>query len=221
MTPELNSLEKWSGRLGNFMIGSLLIAIPLEIYRFKDAENWFLLPITILTLLLFIFTKWITTRLYYEIPITFQVGIFIFIYLTLYIGDGHGIYWKWGWYDIVAHALSGTALGFTGFLMLYMVMLREKVKLPPIYASLFVFSFSIMFGVLWEFFEYFMDKYAGTKMVKGSGVDDIIWDLLGDTFGALIAGIVSYSYLVGKKSFIFGKAVDYFTSINKSKLSKK
>jgi hypothetical protein len=221
MSEDLQTLEKWSGYIGNFLIGSMIFAIPLEIWKLRAENNWFLLAITILTLLLFILTKWISTQLYYQIPITFQCGILIFIYLTLYIGDGHLFYWRWGWYDIVAHALAGTALGFVGFLMLYMVMLRKKVKLPAIYASLFVLSFSIMLGVVWEFFEYFMDKYAGTQMIKGSKYDDIIWDLLGDSAGAFLASIVSYFYLVGKKSFLFGNAVDYFAEINKSKLNKK
>ena len=227
MTREFTRLENWSGRVGNFLIGSLIVAIPFELYQIYQArtdanpfsvENYFLLGITVITLLLFVAVRWISKRLYYQLPITFEVAILIFIYLTLYVGDGHLIYWRYGWYDVVAHGLAGVALGFVGFLMLYIAMIRQKVLLPAFYAGLFAFSFSVMIGVLWEFFETFMDAYFGTTMVKGSGYDDIIGDLLGDTVGALFASVIGYLYVKGKEVALFGTMMDYFIELNQAKL---
>ena len=219
MKPEFTRLERWSGRIGNLLIGSLLVAVPFEIYQSLRNDDFFLLLITLLTLVLFIGTKWLTKRLYYELPITFEVLILLFIYLTLYVGDGHLVYWRWGWYDIVAHFLAGVALGFVGFLMIYIAMLRQKVFLPAFYAGLFAFSFSVMVGVLWEFFEIGMDTYFGTTMVKGSGYDDIIGDLLGDTAGALLASVVGYLYVKGKEVSLFSTMMDYFLELNREKLN--
>ena len=227
MTSEFTRLEKWSGRIGNFLIGSLIVAIPVEIYQIYRAgqdsnpltiENYFLLGITLVTLLLFVAVRWASKRLYYQLPITFEVAILIFIYLTLYVGDGHLVYWRYGWYDVVAHGLAGVALGFVGFLLIYIAMLRQKVLLPAFYAGLFAFSFSIMIGVMWEFFETFMDEFFGTTMVKGSGYDDIIWDLIGDTVGAGIASIVGYLYVKGKEVALFSTMMDYFLELNREKL---
>jgi hypothetical protein len=214
MNESFTTLEKWSGIIGNFLIGSLFIVVPITLYL----KDYFLFFITLITLFLFLIIKLISKKLYYQIPITFEVAIWIFIVLTLFVGDGLYIYWRYGWYDVVAHALAGGALGFVGFLMIYMSMLRHKLLLPAIYAAIFAFSFSVMLGVMWEFFEYFMDKYLGTQMVKGSGYDDIIWDLLGDTVGALVASIIGFLYLKGKKISLFSNSVHYFVKLNQVKL---
>lgn len=217
MSEEPSTLERWSNRIGNFLIGSMVVAVPITVWY----EDWFLLFITVITLLLFLLTKWLSQSLYYKLPITFEVAILIFIFLTMFVGDGLKVYWTYPWWDLLTHTLAGVALGFLGFLMLYMITLRDKISIPPLYVALFSLSFSVLLGVGWEFFEYFMDTVFGTTMTKGAGYEDIVWDLISDFVGALIASIFGYLYLKGKEVFVFNEAVDQFVEVNEHVLKRK
>ena len=53
-------------------------------------------------------------------------------------------------------------------------------------------------GATWEIFEFTMDKLFGLSMQK-SGLDDTMYDLIVDTFGALSAAAAGYYYLTERK----------------------
>ena len=63
------------------------------------------------------------------------------------------------------HTLNGFLMAAIGFSLFDL--LNDKLKsieLSPIFLCLFSFCFSMMIGVIWEFFEYGMDKFVHFDM---------------------------------------------------------
>lgn len=129
-----------------------------------------------------------------HIPIEFEFLLAAFIYGTLFLGEVHGFYTKFWWWDLVLHAGAGIAFGFIGFLILYSLHKMGKLSMSPFLLALFSFAFALMFGSLWEIFEFGMDQIFGLHMQK-SGLLDTMWDMIVNTSGALLVSVSGYAYL--------------------------
>lgn len=94
------------------------------------------------------------------------------------------------------HALSGIVLGFIGFLIVHLISEERNVKLPPILIAIFSFSFALALGVMWEIFEFSMDRGFGMVMQHNSLVDTMT-DLIVDAIGGIFTALVGYFYVKG------------------------
>lgn len=190
-------------------------------------QNWlnaFLSFLTfILTLLPFAFEK--SHKI--ELPEEVQVIIVLFIYAGIFLGGVREFYYRFWWWDYLLHAVGGVGLGFAGFLILYSLHKSGKLKASPFLIALFSFCFALAIGALWEIFEFTMDYFSGFNMQKARnlekvygyfdtrlGVLDTMWDLILDSFGALIASVSGYFYLKKKEIFLFDKLVERFEKKN-------
>lgn len=139
------------------------------------------------------------------IPPEFEVLAVIFIYASLFLGEVHGYYVKYWWWDAVLHAGSGFLLGILGFLLVYVLNEKEDIDIHmrPRFVALFAFMFAVGIGALWEIFEFAMDQFFGLNMQK-SGLVDTMWDLIVDSLGALLIALLGWSYLhaAGNNSFL-------------------
>ncbi len=129
-----------------------------------------------------------------HIPIEFEFLLAVFIYGTLFLGEVHGFYTKFWWWDLVLHAGAGIAFGFIGFLILYSLYKTDKLSMSPFLLSMFAFAFALMLGSLWEIFEFGMDQIFGLNMQK-TGLMDTMWDMVVNTAGALLVSISGYAYM--------------------------
>lgn len=149
-------------------------------------------------------------RFQLQIPSEFQILAVVFIFATLFLGEIRSYYERVWWWDIALHTTSGLLLGILGFLLVYVLNENERADLHmrPRFVALFAFIFAIAVGALWEIFEFAMDQLFGTNMQKPmlgdpSGLTDTMWDLIVDTFGALIISVIGWWYMVRKEhSFI-------------------
>ncbi|MEK7185708.1 MAG: hypothetical protein AAB726_03730 [Patescibacteria group bacterium] len=132
----------------------------------------------------------------YELPfpIGFEFVTALFTYATLFLGEAHGFYTKFWWWDLLLHGGSAIAFGFIGFLILYSLYRASRFQAPPSLIVFFAFSASIAIGALWEIFEFAMDSFFGLNMQK-SGLKDTMWDLIIAAVGACAASIPGYLYL--------------------------
>ena len=151
------------------------------------------------TLLIFLITFLpilLGKRFEVRIPPEFEVLAVIFIYASLFLGEVHGYYVRFWWWDLVLHTSSGFLLGILGFLLVYVLNEKEEIDLDlnPGFVALFAFMFAIGFGVFWEIFEYGADQLLGTNMQK-SGLQDTMWDLIVNSIGAFIIAILGWGYL--------------------------
>ena len=135
-------------------------------------------------------------RFQVRIPPEFEVLSVIFIYASLFLGEVHGYYVRFWWWDLILHASSGFLVGILGFLLVYVLNEKEEIDLDlkPGFVALFAFVFAIGFGTFWEIFEYGMDELFATNMQK-NGLQDTMWDLIVNSIGAFIISILGWGYL--------------------------
>lgn len=145
------------------------------------------------------------------IPPEFEVLAIAFVFASLFLGEVHGYYVRFWWWDIALHASSGLLLGIVGFLLVHVLNETEDigVHMKPGFVAFFAFLFAVATGVLWEIFEYGADSAFGMNMQKEmggdpSGLTDTMWDLIVDAFGAFIISVLGYGYLksAGNNSFL-------------------
>lgn len=183
-----------------FMQANLLVGLSIAAYRI-DWLNIFLISAIILITLI---PMRVSSRLSFVIPVEVEVMTVALIYASLYLGEIANYYEKFWWWDILLHSGSGFLFGMLGFLMIWVLNEDKRVHLAlnPFFMSIFSFSFSIMTGVIWEVFEFFMDQSFGMNMQK-SGLVDTMWDLIVVCLGALIVSGFGYFFLrFGYRSFV-------------------
>jgi hypothetical protein len=149
-------------------------------------------------------------RMPVAIPAEFHLLAVLFIFASLFLGEVHRFYERVWWWDMVLHASSGLLLGMLGFLLVYVLNENERVDLHlrPSFVALFAFLFALGAGVLWEIFEFGMDRLFGMNMQKPmfgdpSGLTDTMWDLILDALGALVISLLGWWYMKHRQvSFI-------------------
>lgn len=139
-------------------------------------------------------TRFIARRNRFSMPVSIEFFLTLFLYASLILGEVHGYYTRFWWWDTVLHAGSGIALGFIGFLILYALYRKGKLEASAFLIAFFAFCFALALGALWEVFEFGVDQIFGVNMQK-SGLVDTMWDLMVDTVGALITSIAGYFYI--------------------------
>ena len=144
-------------------------------------------------------------RFHVYIPSEFQALTMVFIFASLFLGEYHGYYTRFWWWDALLHTASGFMLGILGFLLVHVMNEKEELELhmKPGFVALFAFMFAIGIGTLWEIFEFAMDNLFALNMQK-SGLMDTMTDLIVDAIGALIIALLGYGYLrtAGNSSFL-------------------
>lgn len=144
------------------------------------------------------------------IPPEFVLFAIVFIFASLFLGEIHGYYTRFWWWDIALHSGSGFLLGIIGFLLVHVLNETEDigVHMKPGFVAFFAFMFAVGIGTLWEIFEFSMDSIFGTNMQKEmlgdtSGLTDTMWDLIVDALGALLITVLGYSYIKAARNESF------------------
>jgi len=204
---------------------TLIVGAVIALYQGRyqaAAEILVILSITFLPLLL-------GKRFDVRIPHEFEFLAIIFIYAALFLGEVHGYYTRYWWWDLMLHGGSGLILGILGFLLVYVLNENEDIdlSLTPGFMAFFAFVFAMAFGAIWEIFEFTMDQVFGMNMQKPmlndpSGLTDTMWDLIIDAIGAGIISALGYIHLRNKGSDSFlEKWIDEFIERNPRLFRKK
>jgi hypothetical protein len=188
---------------------SLIVAIIGEIIN----HRWTVLFVTVATLILTFIPSIIERNYKIDLPAEFEILIVLFIYMTLFLGEVHDYYTRYWWWDLVLHTSSAVAFALIGFMIIFLLYERNKIKARPIIIAIFTFCFALAIGALWEIFEFGMDSLFGLNMQK-SGLVDTMWDLIVDSAGALIVAIAGYFYVRKGKTYLFARLVKKFLKEN-------
>jgi hypothetical protein len=169
---------------------ALVVELALALWR----GNWAVAFIATATFATTMVPLVVTRRLGIRLPVPFLVGTILFISATLFLGEAHGFYYRFWWWDMVLH--GGSALGFSmlGFAFAFVLFEGERYAAPPWALALVGFTMAVTIGALWELFEWFMDQAFGTNMQK-SGLQDTMSDLLIDVIGAGLGAVWGFLYL--------------------------
>ncbi len=137
----------------------------------------------------------------------FNLVIVLFIFLSNFLGESHGLFTSLWWWDQVMHTLSGLILPFVGILIFYK--LSKNYKSPLILIILFAFFFANFVTLSFEFVEFSSDIISDNLYVmQDDGLVGTMTDLLCDFFGSLISSVYIYFVIKGKKkTFFFRKLV--------------
>ena len=86
-------------------------------------------------------------------------------------------------WDSMLHTVTGFLCAATGFALIDILNRNSRIKftLSPVYVALVAFCFSMTVGVLWEFFEFGMDRLFLLDMQKDTVVTSITSVMLDPT----------------------------------------
>ena len=110
-----------------------------------------------------------------DIPDTLEIIILLFIFAAEILGEIQAYYVQFPYWDTMLHTLNGFLCAAIGFSLLDILNRDERLafKLSPVYLAVVAFCFSMTIGVLWEFFECFMDQMFLLDMQKDTIVHSI------------------------------------------------
>ncbi|RFF27463.1 MULTISPECIES: hypothetical protein [unclassified Wenzhouxiangella] len=185
-------------------------------------QQWLAAVITSGIILVTLVPLFLSRRFSVFIPPEFVLLAITFVFASVFLGEVHGYYVRFWWWDLVLHTGSGFLLGIIGFLLVYILNETEDidVSMQPGFIAFFAFLFAVGIGVFWEIFEFSMDSYFGMNMQKEmlgdpSGLTDTMWDLIVDAAGALIIAVLGYGYIktANNESFL-ERWIDSFIKTN-------
>lgn len=150
---------------------AVLAALVLNLLK-GEYENVFL---CVLTLFLFLMPFIIEEQFNISISPSMQIIILLFIFSAEILGEIQSFYLKFEYWDVILHTINGFLMGAIGFSLIDLLNTSEKIsiKLTPFFVVFTAFCFSMTIGVMWEFFEFGMDKVLLTDTQKDTWVETV------------------------------------------------
>ena len=139
--------------------------------------------ICLLVLVLFMLPFFIQQNFGIELPSTLEIIILLFIFAAEILGELECYFITFPYWDSMLHTTTGFLCAATGFALIDILNRNSRIKfeLSPIYVALAAFCFSMTVGVLWEFFEFGMDRIFHMDMQKDTVVSSITSVMLDPT----------------------------------------
>lgn len=190
---------------------AIQVVLGIGLVAELGAGQWFAALTTAGIILVTLFPFVLARRYSVFVPPEFALLAIVFVFASLFLGDLHGYYTRFWWWDVALHTGSGFLLGIVGFLLVHVLNETSEIgmRMKPGFVAFFALLFAVGVGVLWEIFEFASDELLGTRMQKpmlddASGLTDTMWDLIVDTLGALVISVLGYGYLktAGNESFL-------------------
>ena len=172
--------EKRSVTLVYILLRTSVVLVMLAQIFNRNFENVFL---CVLTLLLFMMPSFMKRKLDVELPNTLEIIILLFIFAAEILGELKCYFITFHHWDTMLHTTTGFLCAATGFALIDILNRNSRIKfqLSPIYVALVAFCFSMTVGVLWEFFEFGMDRLFQMDMQKDTVVNSITSVMLDPT----------------------------------------
>mgnify|MGYP000288311476 CR=1 FL=1 len=150
----------------------LVILVMVAQFFNRNFENVFL---CILTLVLLLLPTVLERRLQIDLPNTLEIIIMLFIFAAEILGEIQAYYTAFPYWDTMLHTLNGFLCAAIGFSLVDLCNRHERfsLSLSPVFMAIVAFCFSMTIGVLWEFFECFMDQMFLLDMQKDTIVHSI------------------------------------------------
>ena len=143
------------------IVGGLLV---YHIFR-RNYESAFT---CLLALVLFVLPALMERRLHIDLPNTLEIIILLFIFAAEILGELQIYYLTYPYWDTMLHTTCGFLTAAIGFSMIDILNRNSRIKfnLSPIYCAVAAFCFSMTVGVIWEFWEFTMDRLLRMDMQK-------------------------------------------------------
>ena len=144
--------------------------------------------VCVLVLFLFMLPFFIQKNFGICLPSTHEIIILLFIFAAEILGELQSYFIQYPYWDTMLHTTNGFLCAAVGFSLIDILNRDAKIKftLSPVYVALAAFCFSMTIGVLWEFFEFGMDRLFHMDMQKDTIVHTISSVMLDPTNLSLI-----------------------------------
>ena len=131
--------------------------------------------VCVLVLFLFMLPFFIKKNFGICLPSTLEIIILLFIFAAEILGELQSYFIQYPYWDTMLHTTNGFLCAAVGFSLIDILNRDAKIKftLSPVYVALAAFCFSMTIGVLWEFFEFGMDRLFHMDMQKDTIVHTI------------------------------------------------
>ena len=129
----------------------------------------------LLSLILFGIPPFVEHKLKIDVPDTLEVIILFFIFANEILGELASFFVNVPNWDTLMHTISGFLCAAIGFALVDILNREEKFSfnLSPLYVAFAAFCFSMTVGVMWEFFEFGVDRFFGGDMQKDYVINTI------------------------------------------------
>lgn len=165
--------SRWKAKsIINIVLSILVIGVAVLKFIRGDYYSVFL---CVLTLGLFNIPYLVENWLKVDLPVVLESIILLFIFSAEILGEIGSFYTHIPWWDTMLHTLNGFLMAAIGFALIDILNNSPKfhITMSPLFVAFVAFCFSMTVGVVWEFFEFFMDYFALTDMQKDRMVTDI------------------------------------------------
>ena len=164
--------DRDSTEIVHYLLRLIVILVMVNQLFDRNYENVFF---CLLAILLFAIPSFIETHTRIDIPPALENSILFFIFAAQILGEMRSYYVAYPFWDTMLHTANGFLAAAIGFSLVEILNQSEKgtFRLSPFFLAVVAFCFSMTIGVLWEFFEYFMDMVVGTDMQKDTIVHTI------------------------------------------------
>ena len=150
----------------------IVVAILVSSILRGEYEN---AAICLLVLFLFLLPMFVQRNFGIELPGTLEIIILVFIFASEILGELGCYFITYPHWDSMLHTTTGFLCAATGFALIDILNRNSRIKfqLSPIYVALVAFCFSMTIGVLWEFFEFSVDRLFHMDMQKDTVVSHV------------------------------------------------
>ena len=151
-----------------------LIVIAVAVLQFFNG-NYANAALCLFTLVLFLIPAFVESNFGVRVPSTLEIIVLLFIFAAEILGELGDFYVKFTFWDTMLHTLNGFLAAAVGLSLIDLLNRSERfdLHLSPVFVALVSFCFSMTIGVLWEFFEFGMDRIFLTDMQKDTVVNVI------------------------------------------------
>lgn len=175
----------------------VILCMVLEVLR-GEISNVLL---CFLSLVLFTLPAFLKNKFEIYMPDALEIIIYLFIFSAEILGEINNFYGIIPFWDTMLHTINGFLAAGIGFSLIDLLNKNsKKIKLTPIYLAVVAFCFSMTIGVVWEIFEYTMDKTFLIDMQKDRVVNTISSTLLDPEKEnrAVVIDDIAYTIVYGK-----------------------
>lgn len=184
---------------------SVILVMVAQFFN-RNFQNVFL---CLMTLLLFLLPTIFEQKLNIDLPNTLEIIILLFIYAAEILGEIRSFYNMFPFWDTILHTLNGFLCAAIGFCLVDMFNRNERfsLSLSPVFMAIVAFCFSMTIGVLWEFFELFMDQVFLTDMQKDTVIhtlSTVMLDPAGGNTARILHDITDVIIIAGDEQISLG-----------------
>lgn len=173
----------------------LVVVILVRQLMLREWENVFY---CVLTLFLFLLPSIASSVLKITLPSALEVIILLFIFSAEILGELNSFYVRIPHWDTMLHTINGFCCAAIGFSLVDILNRNKRfsLKLSPLYLAIAAFCFSMTIGVLWEVFEFSVDKFFAGDMQKDTVVSAINSTMLDQTHSNKVVKITDISDVI-------------------------